>query len=62
MRLWPRRQRTNQPMHVMPVGDEIVHVFRGCLCGPSVEEVTRADGAVGHVVVHHSLDGREKYE
>ena len=31
-----------------------------CICGPSSEPVTRDDGSVGWVVVHHSLDAREQ--
>lgn len=46
-------------VHVTPVNDAIEHeeTGDGCPCGPSVEFVTG-----GQVVVHHSLDGRERTE
>lgn len=51
-------------VHTYPVGDLIEHDTDGgdCPCGPSVEAVFDEDGANGWLVVHHSLDGREKYE
>ena len=50
-------------MHVMPVGDALDHVTADdCLCGPGQQAVVRDDGSVGWVVVHHSLDGRERFE
>jgi len=33
-----------------------------CVCGPRCEPVERADGSIGWVYVHHSLDGREANE
>lgn len=45
-------------MHVMPVNDEVEHdEDQNCVCGPNVEIVSN-----GVIVVHHSLDGREKNE
>lgn len=51
-------------VHVVPVGDLIEHDTDGgdCLCGPSTEPVPDEDGSVGWVVVHHSLDSRERGE
>ncbi|MGW5879578.1 hypothetical protein ACWFMI_23805 [Nocardiopsis terrae] len=52
-------------VHVVPVDDLIEHDSDGgdCPCGPNTEPVKRcSDGAVGWVVVHHSLDGREQSE
>lgn len=47
-------------LHVIPNGDLIHHESDvDCACGPRTEPVGRADGSVGWVVVHHSLDGRE---
>lgn len=47
-----------QELHVMPNNDQIEHYEdQQCLCGPSVEIVSN-----GVIVVHHSLDGREKNE
>lgn len=33
-----------------------------CPCGPSVEVVLNPDGPDGHLITHHSLDGREQHE
>ena len=47
------------PVHVWPIDDLIDHDLdldgAGCPCGPRVEED-------GDVVIHHSLDGRERSE
>lgn len=49
--------------HVHPVGDLIEHEFTDdCACGPRQELVELADGSDGWLVVHNSLDGREKTE
>jgi hypothetical protein len=48
--------------HVMPNNDRIEHTFIDCPCGPEVDPVKRDDGSIGWVLVHHSLDGREKAE
>ena len=50
-------------LHVVPVGDLIEHqTDDGCPCGPTSKPEQRDDGSFGQVVVHHSLDGREKNE
>lgn len=51
-------------MHVLPVGDLVGHDEESslCVCGPSVQSVTRSDGSIGRLVTHHSLDGRELRE
>jgi hypothetical protein len=51
-------------VHVCPINDLIEHNRDGdsCLCGPTVEAVFRDDGSNGWLIIHHSLDGREKYE
>lgn len=50
--------------HVVPVDDLVDHDTAGdeCLCGPTVEPVTRDGGSIGWLVIHHSIDGREKAE
>lgn len=49
--------------HVVPVGDLIEHeTTDDCPCGVRTEPVERADGTVGWLHVHHSLDGRETAE
>lgn len=50
--------------HVYPTADLIDHETEGddCVCIPRVESVTREDGSIGWVAVHHSLDGRELTE
>ncbi len=51
-------------VHVYPLDDLIAHDTDGgdCLCGPTTEPVERADGSYGWLIVHHSLDGRERSE
>jgi len=53
-------------LHVIPVGDLVGHdtgtAEPDCACGPRVEPVQRDDGSMGWLIVHHSLDGREKTE
>ncbi|WP_433460711.1 hypothetical protein [Micromonospora sp. CA-248212] len=53
-----------QTVHVEPVNDLIAHITDGedCPCGPAVEPVPDGDGAMGWLVIHHSLDGREQRE
>jgi len=53
-----------QTVHVLPVGDLIEHDSDGddCPCGPTTEPVPDGDGAIGWLITHHSLDGREKRE
>ena len=44
-------------VHVVPLDDLIVHEFNfDCVCGPT------PDPDEGKVVIHHSLDGRERDE
>lgn len=50
-------------IHTVPVGDLIEHEeTEDCVCGPRCDPVTRPDGSMGFVYIHHSLDGREMYE
>lgn len=53
-------------LHVAPVGDLVGHDTStsepDCVCGPRVDPVKRDDGSMGWLIVHHSLDGREKTE
>lgn len=44
-------------VHTLPVNDLIEHVEDNCLCGPTVEPA-----GSGFIIIHHSLDGREKHE
>jgi hypothetical protein len=48
--------------HVVPVNDLVDHEVEDCICGPRTECVERPDGSIGFVVVHHSLDGRERWD
>lgn len=54
----------NDTVHVYPVNDLIEHDTDGdeCVCGPTPKPEVRDDGSIGWVMVHHSLDGREKNE
>ena len=51
-------------LHVTPIGDLTEHdtstTEADCVCGPTVQPEKREDGSVGWLIVHHSLDGREK--
>lgn len=52
-------------VHVAPVGDLVEHDIGDngeCVCGPRYVPVKRADGSVGWVVTHNSLDGRDLAE
>ncbi len=52
-------------VHVLPLRDIVTHAETDdgdCVCGPTIEPVTRDDGSVGWLMVHHSLDGRERHE
>jgi len=50
-------------IHVTPNGDLVVHELdEDCVCGPRVDPVERADGSIGWIHTHHSLDGRESRE
>lgn len=52
-------------VHVVPVADLIGHETNlgdSCPCGTTTEHVKRADGSSGWIVIHNSLDGREKSE
>lgn len=50
-------------VHVTP-GDEVIahEKTEDCPCRPTAKPVTRDDGSVGWLYVHHSLDGREATE
>lgn len=47
-------------MHIIPVSDLMVHEERDCVCGPGALERDTDSGKRVTVVVHHSLDGRER--
>jgi hypothetical protein len=50
-------------VHVLPIGDLIEHEETSeCPCGATPDPVKRDDGSIGWVMVHHSLDGRERFE
>lgn len=50
-------------LHIVPLNDLVEHDTEGdCVCVPEARPVTREDGSVGWMVVHHSLDGREASE
>lgn len=48
--------------HVHPVNDLIEHETIGddCVCGPTVEAVPGENGHIGWLLIHHSLDNRER--
>lgn len=53
-------------LHVTPVGDAVHHDTAtsepDCICGPRVQAVRHDDGSIGWLLVHSSLDGRERRE
>lgn len=53
-----------EDIHIHPVDDLIDHTTTGggCVCGPTIEPVSRDDGSYRWMLVHHSLDGRELHE
>lgn len=49
--------------HVILINDLVEHdAVDTCVCGPIDQSVSRSDGSVGWITVHHSLDGRERTE
>ena len=62
----PTTPNINPPMSVTPESnsdDAFFHELdESCPCGPTADPVKRDDGSVGWVLIHHSLDGREKDE
>jgi hypothetical protein len=52
-------------LHVVPINDLTAHdtTSDDCVCGPRQEFVENAVGGPdGWLIVHNSLDGRERYE
>ncbi|HEY6117247.1 MAG TPA: hypothetical protein VI172_14945 [Candidatus Dormibacteraeota bacterium] len=51
-------------LHVAPQRDLIDHdtstTEPDCVCGPEVRPAAQDDGSMGWLLVHHSLDGRER--
>jgi hypothetical protein len=54
-------------LHVYPLNDLIEHDRSdedgsACPCGPETRPVERENGSIGWLIIHPSLDGREKQE
>jgi hypothetical protein len=53
-------------LHIAPQGDLITHdtssTEADCVCGPRTVPVEQKHGGYGWLIVHHSLDGREREE
>lgn len=53
-------------LHLVPIGDQIAHDSStsepSCVCGPRTQPHRNEDGSVDWLIVHASLDGREKQE
>jgi hypothetical protein len=53
-------------VHVRPIRDLVDHdastTEPDCVCGPEVRPAVQEDGSMGWLLVHHSLDGRERAE
>lgn len=62
-REWASIPLNNDHVHVVPLEDDYFHEPEDdCLCGPTVEAVPREDGSMAWLVVHNSLDQRERDE
>jgi hypothetical protein len=60
---WSEEREMSAGLHVHPLDDLIEHTLDDeCPCIPEDRPVEREDGSVGWLAVHHSLDGRERYE
>lgn len=47
-------------LHIIPVNDLIDHAETDdCVCGPKTYPGEGPDGAIGWLIAHNSLDGRE---
>lgn len=55
-------EEATDDVHVIPEDDLMCHLAGDCPCGPLTDPVQRDDGSYGWVLVHHSLDGRERFE
>lgn len=61
--MWTRISGMANGPHIVPVDDLVDHVTdSGCVCGPTREYVKQDTGVKMWIVIHHSLDGREKDE
>lgn len=62
---WRFHTDGNRPRHVWPEADLFEHELDDegdCACGPHIEPVQAEDGSFGEIIVHNSLDAREKTE
>lgn len=59
---WTATEAEPGVVHVIPNDDQIQHAEAGCVCGPTDELVPNDRGPDGWLVIHHSLDGRERFE
>ena len=52
----------SDPFHVFPVNDLVEHDTESddCACGPETRPVERSDGGIEWLIIHNSLDGRER--
>lgn len=50
-------------LHVVPIGDLVEHTSDDdCSCGPTSNPIKGDDGTISWLMIHHSLDGRERGE
>jgi hypothetical protein len=60
---WASIPLNDEHVHVVPLEDGLIHEPEDdCICGPEIEAVQRSDGSFGWLVIHASLDGRERDE
>lgn len=60
--MWETRRLDNGEVHIVPLDDLVMHLPDDCICGVTTEAIFRSDGSNGWVIIHHSLDGRERFE
>ena len=54
------KSKPTAEIHVVPFQDLVAHEIEiDCVCVPRIDFVERANGPIGWMYVHHSLDGRE---
>lgn len=59
---WSVKNVVPNEVHVVPHNDLIEHTPDECTCGPTLEPIKRDDGSYAWLLIHHSIDGREKSE
>jgi len=60
---WVTTEVNDGTIHVYPGNDAIIHeAWDACPCGPASELHTGSEDGDRWLIIHHSLDGRERQE